>query len=205
MKLNRFKLAALAVGCLLAQLPAANAVVVVGSGPDISHLVIEAPDFGNPLEYEYHYTYNASSPLDTYSMLAAIDGAQSNLSFDLINFGSAGSPNYYLDAVTFNSITVANTNSPFWAQWVSGGGSGYPTASPIASGTWIEGSGISSPYRTLAPGSWDGFIYNGDYNPNPPYNLTSAPPSIAPVPEPATMTLFILSGLGIVLNRRRHA
>jgi hypothetical protein len=174
--------------------------ILIGTGEDVSYAVIEAEPFGPPLVYEYHYTDNPSAPLDGYALLSAIDSAEPALSLSFLNFGSEESPNYFLNSITYESTTVTSTPfpeiGPFWAQWVSGAEAGFPEASPIASGVWSFGSGISAPYRTIGPGSWDGFVFN----------MGDTPPSISPVPEPQTAVL-LLAGITVVLwmlRRRRH-
>lgn len=171
----------------------------VGTGADWSYLVIEATDFGSPLIYEFRYDYDPLNPLTTTDMLIAVDTAFTDISFELM-YGGA-----FLNGVTYVSMTLTNSNvppdfSPFWAQWVSGGESGSPLASK-PSGVWSEGYGPAD--RTLAPGSWDGFIYNGAYNSEPPYNITSAPPSVSPVPEPGSAVLVICA-LALTGARRRR-
>ncbi len=205
MKLHRIKSVVLAICGSAAFLAAAHSAIVVGTGNDISYLVIEAAEFGAPLEYEFHYTFDAMAAIDSYTMITAIDAADASLSFDFTNYGTSDAPNYFLNSITYNSVTPSDPDL-FWAQWVSGGKSGYPTGVDIASGTWTSGSGVSAPYRTLTPGSWDGFIFNGETDPNPPYDVISAPPSITPVPEPATLVLLAIGGIAVLWRRRaRHA
>lgn len=168
----------------------------VGTGADTSYFVIEATDFGAPLTFAYLYDYNPANPLDTYAMMVAIDAAIDDLQFTYINYGTVSEPNYFLDSVTYQTITLTNTPaptySPYWAQWVSGGLSGYPEAEPILSGSWTYGSGVSAPVRYIEPGSWDGFIYNDGMS----------APSVSPVPEPSS-TLLTICATGLVAFRRR--
>lgn len=174
--------------------------VIIGTGDDVSYAVIEAEQFGAPLVYEYHYTYNPAKPPDGFDLFAAIDLADPNLSLGFANLGDGESPSYFLDSITYGSTKLTNTPfpkfGPFWAQWVSGAVAGYTMPGPIDSGEWIFGSGISMPYRVIGPGSWDGFVFNtGD-----------TPPSISPIPEPQSSVL-LLAGITVVLwmlRRRRH-
>lgn len=179
----------------------ASAQVLVGSGSNSSYLVIEAADFGAPLVYEFRYNYDPLSPLTTTDMLVAVDAADLDLSFELL-YGGA-----FLNSVTYLSMTLTNSiiepYSPFWAQWVSGGESGAPLA-PLPDNVWSEGFGPMN--RTLEPGSWDGFVFNGAYGPPPDYALISAPPSVSPIPEPGTVVLLALSAAGgFLLRRRQHS
>jgi len=174
----------------------AMAQIQVGTGDDHSFLVIEAPEFGAPLVFQWNYTHNPSSPFNTAQMMTAVDDFQLDLNFTIL-FGGA-----FLDAIEYQGTTLTNEflppYSPFWAQWVSGGTSGAPLE-PKPGGVWSPGFGITN--RELAPGSWDGFIFNGEYDTNPPYDVTSAAPSLAPVPEPHAFWLLIAGGALILLRR----
>ncbi len=172
----------------LISLSKASAQIQVGSGDVSSFLVIEAVEFGAPLVFQWNYTYVPSNPFTTADMLVAVDLASIELDLTILYGGT------FLDAMTYNSITLTNEfappYSPFWAQWVSGGTSGSPlVAKP--SGVWNTGYGITS--RELEPGSWDGFIFNGAYDSNPPYDVISAAPTTAPVPESSSLILLALS------------
>lgn len=200
---GRVLLAAILVPLVVFGHPA-NGQILVGTGEDFSYAVIEAEPFGAPLVYEYHYTYDPAAPLDGYALLSAIDSWDDSLSLSFLNFGTDESPSYFLNEVTYGSTTVESTPFPeigaFWVQWVSGGAAGFPEASPIDSGTWSFGSGLSAPYREIGPGSWDGFVFN--MGPD----LGGPPPSIDPVPEPQSAVL-LLAGITVVLwmvRRRRH-
>lgn len=175
--------------------------IQAGSGPDSSFLVVEAAAFGAPQVYEWHYTFNPLAPPNTADMLTAVDLASVSLDFNLL-FGGT-----FLDSITYHSgnssLTLTNEAtfpySPFWAQWVSGGTSGDPLAAK-PSGVWSSGYGIT--YRELAPGSWDGFIFNGEYDSNPPYDVISAPPTVAPVPETSPTALLVLAGFLLFLRAK---
>ncbi|MCX6970791.1 MAG: PEP-CTERM sorting domain-containing protein [Verrucomicrobia bacterium] len=176
--------------------------IQVGSGPDSSFLVVEAAAFGAPLVYQWNYTYNVSAPPSTADMITAVDLVSLELNFTILYSGT------FLDSIEHSSLTLTNASSypysPFWAQWVSGGTSGSPlVAKP--SGVWSAGYGIT--YRELAPGSWDGFIFNGVYDSNPPYDVISLAPSVAPVPE--SSSLILLTGAILLLliraRKRLHA
>lgn len=174
---------------------AVQAQVQFGTGPDSSFLVIEAADFngGNPLFFQWNYTYDPLNPRTTADMLIALDPVSLDLNFTLI-FGGT-----FLDAIEYQSVTLTNEFlppfSPFWAHWVAGGASGIPLG-PVADGVWSPGFGIAN--RTLAPNSWDGFIFNGVYDENPPYDVISPAPSINPIPEPSTLGLMLFTTLGLI-------
>ncbi len=185
-----------------AALTPARAQMVVGTGPDSSRLVIEAAAFGSPLIYEFRYTYDPLSPLTTTDMLVAVDAATADVTFELLYGGT------FLNGVTYVPLTLTLSNSvtppdysPFWAQWVSGGESGDPLA-PMPDNTWSAGFGPGN--RIIEPGSWDGFIFNGAYEPSPPYGLVSLPPSVSPIPEPSGALLLTLSVAVVLVWRRRR-
>ena len=172
--------------------PSAKAITVIGTGDDVSYAVIQAPAFGSPLIFEYHYTYDPFNPFDGYALFYFIDDAVSNLTLDWINYGDLDDPNWFLDSITYGSTTLINTPwpdvGPYWTQWVAGGESGYPFAEPISEGVWAYGAGFSSPYRIIQPGSWDGTIYNDGIL-----------PPVSPVPEPSS-TLLLIAGI-LLLSR----
>lgn len=193
MKRNVFAVLACA-GALCFTGLAGAATISVGTGADVSFFVLESPNVGSRT-YEVHYTYNSGSPQDAWALLAIIDSAESDLSLDVSNFGDPESPNYIINAITWLGVTETNTGvapySPSWSHLVSGGGAGYPSAVPVSSGSWSDGSGLSSPYRYIAPGSWDALLY-GSYG-----DL----PSAAPVPEIAA-PLMSMMGLALLWCRR---
>jgi hypothetical protein len=193
------KFLVLALATASALLPCARAQTLtgtVGTGPDASYLVIEATAFGSPLTFEYLYSYNPADPFDAYFLMTAIDTSFTDLEFTFINFGTLDEPNYFLDTISWQGTPLTNTGaptfSPYWAQWVSGGEAGFPTAAPVASGSWSFGSGVSGPYRIIQPGSSDGFVFNDG----------SVAPSVAPVPEP-TAAFLLLGSTAVFLIRRR--
>jgi len=191
--------AALLLAACLAPARAQTLTATYGSGADVSYLVIQAADFGpDPLIYAYNYDYNPANPLDGYALLTAIFDADPLLSGSFINYGDEIEPNYFLNSVTYDTMTLVNTGAPafqpYWAQWVSGGEAGYPSAVPLALGAWEFGSGASAPYRYLTPGSWEGYIFNDG----------SAPPSVTPIPEPSAVILLAFGGLFLFV-RTPHA
>lgn len=203
------------ISITIAFLASGHANVIIGTGADTSYAVIEAGAFGEPLIYEYHYNYDPSNPLDAFALLTAIDSVDPALSLGFLNFGDNVSPSYFLDSITYGTTKLVSTPfpdiGPFWAQWVSGAEAGYPESGSIPLGVWSFGSGISSPYRSIGPGSWDGFVFNSGDSP-PSVNPVLAnpgsgsPASGNPVPE-SQSTFPLLAGTTVVLwiLRRRHA
>ncbi|MFV0336936.1 MAG: hypothetical protein ACK5LK_01660 [Chthoniobacterales bacterium] len=176
---------------------AGRAAIIVGSGADSSYLVLEASAWSaSPLVYEWRYDYDSLNPPDGYDILSAVIAFDSNLTGVFNNYGTPEDPSYFLASLSYDGVNLVNAAAPpwtpYWSQWVSGGEAGYPVASPLADGTWAFGSGLSDPYRLLAPGSWDGFVF-GD-------GLTA--PSISPIPEPSA--IYFLGGAVVLLYFRRR-
>jgi hypothetical protein len=188
-----FLLAVLAGACLLPSVSSA-AVTVIGSGPDSSFLVLQSPNLGLRT-YEVHYTYNSGNQ-DGYFLLSQVLGSDTSVTSGLTNYGSTLAPNFFTDNFTFGSVTETSAPwgepGPAWSHWVSGGHAGYPTAAPITSGTWVLSSGMSAPYRLIAPGSWDAYYFSDGV----------ATPGVSPVPETSSVVLGVLSSL-LLLKRRR--
>lgn len=188
---------AIAAGFCLLSLETDAANILVGSGPDTSYFVVESPNIG-VRTYEINYTYDATADQDGFFLLDALLTADTDLSADLSNFGTASEPNFIVNSFTFDSVTETSASSspfvPFWAHWVAGGDAGFPTANPVADGTWTSGSGISSPFRLIEPGSSDALFFSDG----------STQPSVAPIPEPSVICM-LASGALLVLRRRRTA
>jgi len=195
----RFKrLALIALALVFVSIGTGQAVVIVGSGSHYSYLVLEGPGWtGSPLVYQWWYDYDPLTPPDTYAMLTAVIAFDALLTASFANFGTEEDPNFFITAMTFDSISLAGNNNPpftpYWSHWVSGGEAGFPFAVEVPTGVWSFGSGISDPYRWLAPGSWDGLVF-GD-------GLT--PPSIAPIPEPAAGFWILTAALAWRATRRK--
>ena len=172
--------------------PLQGATIEVGSGPLSSNLVLESPNIGTRT-YVINYGTGPSAPVDTYDLFTAVLAAESQLTATILNFGTASEPNFFITGLTWNGVTETNTATdpftPSWVQWVSGGEAGFPTAAPIASGPWTLGSGISEPFRTIAPGSWDALVY-ADFD------------TVPSVPEPGSLPL-VAGAIALALIRCR--
>ncbi len=189
-----FRIRTLVAGaCLFAgNLHAAN--IVIGTGADASYLVLESGNIG-VRTYEVRYD-SSSGPFDSKFLLDQVLANDSSVTMSFSNFGSVSEPNFFVNWITFNAVRETNSFVEpyiYWAQWVSGGDAGFPSAAPIAAGAWAVGSGVSTPYRIIAPGSWDALVFSGG----------STPPSVALVPEISTFTLVPLVGLLLGVRRRR--
>jgi hypothetical protein len=173
------------------------AVIDIGNGAQTYHFVLESPNVG-----VRQYAVHLDGATDAYDLIYAVLAEDTAISMGILNFGTSEQPSYFINSVTYNGVTEANTASspwiPSWGQWVSGGQSaqwdseGNMTITPAPPGTWRSGGGVSSPYRAVEPGSWDALVY-GD---------ASTPPSVAPVPEPSVALLFGAGLLAIVRRRR---
>ncbi len=190
-----FLLVVLAGTCLLPSVSSA-ATTVVGTGPDTSYLVLESPNLG-VRTYEIHYTYIPSQLQDGYFLLSQALAVDTAITVNLGNIGTMSDPNYYINSFTYQSVAeLGNPDppyTPYWTQWVAGGSAGYPTASPVASGSWSFGSGISAPFRLIAPGSWDALFFSDG----------NSVPSVAPIPETSSLLLTLLGSL-VLFQRRRN-
>lgn len=191
-----FLLAVLAGACLLPSSVSTAATTVLGSGPDSSFMVLQSPNLG-ARTYEIKYTFSSGTSQDGYFLLSQVLASDPTLTAGIANYGTASNPNYFLNQFTYNSVTEVSVSSfpyaPYWAQWVSGGAAGYPSALPVAGGTWTSGSGMSAPYRFIAPGSWDAFYYSDG----------RTAPSISPVPETSSALLAVLGSM-VIFRRRRN-
>jgi hypothetical protein len=192
--------------------PLDAATLIAGTGDDSSFLVFEAPA-AETYRIEIRYDHDPLQPIDGYDALqiafgspVALGGNRSRLGsgdtfIEVVDFGSAGSPNVFVDLVSLGGLTLQNTPfpdvGPFWAQWVSGGTLGeYPTGSPTTpeAGSWTYGAGASSPWREIAPGSWDGYVFNDGVD----------APATQPIPEPGTIGLLVIAALGLALRQKRR-
>ncbi|MEX1116239.1 MAG: hypothetical protein WEB53_13380 [Akkermansiaceae bacterium] len=200
MKLNQtrrgFLLAVVAGACLFPSISnAAN--IIVGTGNDTSYFVLQSTNLG-VRTYEVHYTYSPGTSQDGFFLLSQVLALDTSVIASLSNYGTLASPNYFVDSFMYSSVTETSVSSPpyvpYWAHWVSGGEAGFPSASPVASGAWSFGSGISAPYRLIAPGSWDALSYSDG----------SGAPSVAPIPETSSALLAIIGSL-VIFKRRRNS
>ncbi len=183
-------LAFIAGTCLLPSISQA-VNIILGTGNDTSYLVLQSTNLG-VRTYEIQYTYNSGSPQDGYFLLDTVLGSDSSL------HASVGLPgNRFLSSMTYNSVTEQYDGTNFWAQWVSGGGTGYLnpdyTFNPgiPTPGSWALGYGLSS--RFIAPGSWDALYFSDGI----------AFPTVEPVPEPSSWLMGSAAVL-LIFKRRRN-
>jgi hypothetical protein len=193
-KRREILLTVLAGACLcIHHTEAAN--ILVGAGSSTSYLVLQSPNLG-VRTYEVRYEFNSGAPQDTYFLLTQVFASDPGYSSTIFNFGTALAPNYFVNSISYSSVTETGVSvapfEPYWAHWVAGGEAGFPTSSLVAPATWSEGSGISSPYRKITPGSWDSLFYSDG----------RTAPSVVPVPETSS-TLLLAAGMLLIVKRRR--
>lgn len=183
-------LRAAAAGICLLHAPVQASTILIGSGADSSFFLLESSNIGQR-SYEIRYTYDAASPKDGAFLLQQIIASDSSVMMQVF-----GNDNIYVDSISFGGVTEQGLQmppwEPYWAHWVAGGGAGFPAAEPIADGVWTQGSGLSGPYRIIAPGSSDALKFS---------DFTTSP-SRAPIPEPSSV-LLAASACLVFLKRRR--
>jgi hypothetical protein len=185
----------------LGQIPAAvltgvePTYITVGTGPDVSYLVIDESDLNSrPLVFAYYYKYDTNNPLTGYSLLTNVAAGSSLVTATTFFGGGLGNA---LDSLAYQGgATVTGTNAPdysegtYWGYYLSG--SLDEGIDPDLIGRWgLANIGMDS--RVISPGSIDGWTLTGyaDYG----STIVETPPSveIAAVPEPNPMLLVLLS------------
>ena len=168
-------------------------VRVVGTGPDVSYVVIQESSLSaTPLIFAYHYTFASNPPLTGYGLLSQICAANPDLQIATTQYSFGKS----LDAFDYGGRTVSASTGPdgnsgtYWSYYVSGG---YDGAGAIGSNTWgYSQFGFES--RTIVPGSCDGWTFanwEGTNEPSdvPPAlevtNIASLVAAAAPTPTPS--------------------
>lgn len=173
---------------------------------DTSYLLIQGPfgTLGATETFKWEVNYTAGTLTTGYDLLtAALTSSEFQHSY------SAGL-GYSIDSFTLQGTTVAPTAD--WSKyWL------YYTASATAGAWSYSNEGISS--RTLADGSYNGFVYGSSTYDSETWELTSADsivgtantPStenfanatrVDAVPEPGSLAL-VIAGAGVVLTLRR--
>lgn len=180
--------------CLL-PLVSHSATIVVGTGSNISNLILESASLGLRI-YEVHYD-SSSGIHDAKFLLDQAIAADNSLTATFINYGNTSNPNYFINSINGETGSSAAPWT-WWKQWVAGG-SGFENpdfsfnSGTPAAGAWTSGYGISSPNRAIANGSWDAFVLSDG----------SVLPSVNPVPESSSFALVSLGAL-VIFRRRRN-
>ena len=173
-------------------------IISVGTGVDISFLVIdESTLYSTPLEFVYHYTYDANNPLTGYDLLKQVTNSTPLvLGTTTFSFGDS------LTSLTYGGNPVTSTTAPdfssgtYWSYYLSGGLDG--AVDPASPSQWnYANNGMGS--RSIAPGSWDGWSFAswGTSGVDTPPSV-----SISAVPEPAIIPLTLLSVATLFLFTR---
>lgn len=153
--------------------------MVVGSGPDTVQVIFNWPD-GFVADYDVEYGTGPSSTILGYTATQDC-AADPNLTLQWINYGSATDPAYFLNYASYTGGHVGDgsTYNPvtapnnYWTEWYANGG------------PWQYGNGAS--VDTLDNGGEIGWVFGS---------------TATPVPEPASMAIFL--GAGALLIRRRR-
>jgi hypothetical protein len=227
MKKVKHPMTALAAAIIVAVFQTSGrAQIVIGTGPDLVNLVIQAPAFG-PLWYQYHYdAANFSDPRDPLrgaDVLVAVtaDPALSKLS---LNYSGQPDSGFFVNSLAYNGgqplASDFGNNNFYWTYFASGGAvnevdqffsprvdsNGVPVVDPIPAGAWSL-SPVGASLRYPVDGSWDALVF-GEWKADPPTsdNVVYAgdQPAISPVPEPQGVALLFggMVFLAIRLIRR---
>jgi hypothetical protein len=188
-------------------------VHVVGTGPDVSYVVIQEQSLSaTPLIFAYHYTFASTPPISGYALLSRICSAYPDLLIATTQYSFGKS----LDAFDYRGHTVTSSTAPdgnsgtYWSYYVSGG---YDGSGAITSNSWNYSQfGFES--RTITPGSCDGWTFaswEGTNEPTdvaPSLDVTNVPaivveaaatptptpsPTATPAPTPATSNPLAIS------------
>ena len=190
--------------------------VVIGTGPDLVNLVIQAPEFGEtPLWYEYHYNAtNFTDPTDPIrgsDVLVAVDDALSNLSLD---FGGSTDSGFFVNSLAHDGgqpVASDFLDNRFWTYFVAGGAvnkvdgsfspivddNGVPIVDLVPAGAWSL-SPVGASLRYPVNGSWDALVF-GKWQADP-VNYVGDQPAVTPIPEPSGVAL-LLGGVIILAIR----
>jgi hypothetical protein len=220
MTLHRIKHAALAAFAAFALLASAHAATIasfsdiqywVGSGPNQAGLVIDWNDATGTHSYAWGYRWTGTATGE--DMIKAIAGYIGTSASQTTTADGTGDTTLSLYTVFFSGfgdavyeLTYQNGSGPhseggfdsdtagYWAYYVADGSANLPAwnSSNFAS------VGMGS--RTLANNSWDAWVWEPNFGSDLPATPIAA--SIAPVPEPATIALFSLGGLALLVRRR---
>ena len=214
-------LAFCALGTTKAQLTTGVPVVVdVGNtnNPYVSYLVIDDQSLGNSaFEYAWYYSSTTeagtTNPLTGTDLLNAVIAGTTNTPYALSYTTGAYGLTTAFKVGTNTSVMIDPLATPVWTYWLTGGREyafGDSNNFTFAPTNWVV-SPNTSDYRYLTNGSYDGWTLSEyDYpGTNPTLYYTdvngasqsvtvgtysgAAPLSTAAVPEPATLSLMLLS------------
>ena len=150
-------------------------VHVVGTGPDVSYVVIQETTLSAaPLIFAYHYTFATSPPLTGFGLISEISAAYPDLQIATTQYSFGKSLDAFdIRGATVPASTASDGNSgTYWSYYVSGG---YDGAGMIGSNSWGY-SQYGFEGRTIVPGSCDGWTFARWEGTNEPSDI---PPSVA--------------------------
>jgi len=202
-----------------------RAQIVIGTGPDLVNLVIQAPppiSEEDPLSLWYEYRYDAASFIDPTDPLRGSDVlvavANDPLSKLALTFGGSTDSGFFVGSLAYDGGQPVGSdflNNRYWTYFVAGGTvnkvdelfapvideNGLPVVDSISAGTWsLAPVGASLRYPTS--GSWDGLVY-GQWGEDPvtsDFVYMGDQPTISPVPEPSSIALLLGGGAFFVVR-----
>lgn len=149
-------------------------VHVLGTGPDVSYVVIQEKSLSTaPLIFAYHYTYASNPPMSGDALLSFISASYPELQIQTTQYSFGKS----LDAFDVQGTTISDSTAPdgnsgtYWSYYVSGG---YDGSGAVNTNQWLYSQyGFDS--RTITPGSCDGWTFASWHGTNEPSDV---PPSV---------------------------
>ena len=204
--------AAFSVAAAIATAFPGRAQVIIGTGPDLVNLVVQAPQFiETPLWYQYRYDagnfIDPTDPLRGSDVLVAV--TSDPLSKLALTFGGSTDSGFFVGSLAYDGGQPVGSdfvNNLYWTYFVAGGTvnkvdelfapvideNGLPVVDSIPAGTWsLAPVGASLRYPTS--GSWDGLVY-GQWGADPvtsDFVYMGDQPAISPVPEPSSIALLL--------------
>jgi hypothetical protein len=149
-------------------------VHVLGTGPDVSYVVIQEKSLNSaPLIFAYHYTYASNPPMNGDGLLSAIAASYPELQIQTTQYSFGKSLDAFdVQGTTVSSSTASDGNSgTYWSYYVSGG---YDGSGAIGTNQWLYSQyGFDS--RTITPGSCDGWTFASWQGTNEPSDI---PPTV---------------------------
>ncbi len=160
------------IGMLSFARPSNAFLTQIGVGDYLAHTVI---NFGNGAIYEFDVSFDDLTWTGRDLLGFIVDETDLEWEIQEFSFGTL------LDGLTFdgNSNIGFGGGDNWWQYWVR----------DDAADSW-ESSPVGFSDRTIADGSWDGWVYG---NANPPVLI----------PEPGTLILFGVGMVALGIGRRR--